>query len=169
MRVLHVGCGGHKLPADIFPNAEEIQLDIDPSVSPDIVASVVDMGEIGQFDAIYSSHQLEHLYPHEVGKALSEFMRVLRPGGVAMVIVPDLEGLEPTDEVLYEVHGMPITKFELFYGHLESVKTNPFMAHKCGFTADRLKSAFEAAGFIMRNVSRCDGWQVVAVGQKAAP
>jgi predicted SAM-dependent methyltransferase len=31
-------------------------------------------------DAIFSSHNIEHLYPHEVPVALAEFIRVLKPG-----------------------------------------------------------------------------------------
>jgi SAM-dependent methyltransferase len=43
------------------------------------------------FDAAYSSHVLEHLVPDR-GKALvKEVDRVLKPGGVFRVVVPDLE------------------------------------------------------------------------------
>ena len=47
-KVLHVGCGAPdpaKLPAAFFPAGAwaEVRLDIDPGVSPDIVASITEM------------------------------------------------------------------------------------------------------------------------------
>ena len=45
------------------------------------------------FDAVYSSHVLEHLPPTEGRELLAEQLRVLKPGGVCRVVVPDLEGV----------------------------------------------------------------------------
>jgi len=42
-------------------------------------------------DGIYSEHCLEHLSYDDALAALREFNRVLRPGGVARVVVPDAE------------------------------------------------------------------------------
>jgi SAM-dependent methyltransferase len=45
------------------------------------------------FEGVYHSHVLEHL-PKRVGEAfLKECFRVLRPGGVLRVVVPDLEAI----------------------------------------------------------------------------
>lgn len=43
------------------------------------------------FDATYSSHVLEHLNPAAGRAFLAEQFRVLKPGGVCRVVVPDLE------------------------------------------------------------------------------
>ncbi|MCE9530468.1 MAG: methyltransferase domain-containing protein [Planctomycetes bacterium] len=48
------------------------------------------------FDAIICSHVLEHIPDDR--KAMSEMLRVLRPGGVAIVQVPYIEANEKTDE-----------------------------------------------------------------------
>jgi SAM-dependent methyltransferase len=45
------------------------------------------------FDAVYSSHVLEHLTPLEARNFLREIRRVLRPGCVVRIVVPDLEGI----------------------------------------------------------------------------
>lgn len=43
------------------------------------------------FDLVYSSHVLEHFTPSEGAFLLRESRRVLRPGGVVRIVVPDLE------------------------------------------------------------------------------
>ena len=42
-------------------------------------------------DAVFSSHNIENLYPHEVPVALSEFLRVLKPDGFVVITCPDLQ------------------------------------------------------------------------------
>lgn len=45
----------------------------------------------GSVDAVYHSHLLEHLDRDVVPQFLAEVLRVLRPGGVHRIVVPDLE------------------------------------------------------------------------------
>ena len=78
--VLHVGCGPARqdsLPS-IFrtPQWRELRLDIDPGCQPDLVGSITSMTavESGSCTAVFSSHNLEHLQPHEVQVALAEFV-----------------------------------------------------------------------------------------------
>lgn len=40
-------------------------------------------------DCVYTSHFLEHLYRHEVINILKESFRVLKPGGLIRIVVPD--------------------------------------------------------------------------------
>jgi len=47
--------------------------------------------EDGSVDAVYHSHVLEHIDRSEVPGFLAEVLRVLKPGGVHRVVVPDLE------------------------------------------------------------------------------
>lgn len=44
----------------------------------------------GSVDAIYASHVLEHLARQDISRALANTFRLLRPGGVFRMIVPDL-------------------------------------------------------------------------------
>jgi SAM-dependent methyltransferase len=143
--VLHIGCGTVSLPE--WLDGRETRLDIDPRCEPDILASMTDLGDIGPFDSIYCSHALEHLNPDDVKVALREFRRVLRDGGAALLFVPNLEGVSPTQEVLYESVAGPITGHDLYYGASFLVADNPYMAHKSGFIAETLKAAFLEAGF----------------------
>ncbi len=45
------------------------------------------------FDCAYTSHMLEHLYPDVAEHCLREVHRVLRPGGIVRIAVPDLDQL----------------------------------------------------------------------------
>jgi ubiquinone/menaquinone biosynthesis C-methylase UbiE len=45
------------------------------------------------FSAVYASHVLEHLYLVQAKQLLSECLRVLRSGGVARIVVPDLRSM----------------------------------------------------------------------------
>lgn len=147
-----MGCGGDSLPP--WLSGEETRLDIDPKHSPDIVADMRDMGDIGPFDALYCSHALEHLYPHEVQPALEGFRRALKPGGHALIIVPDLEDVRPTEEPLFNSPAGPITGLDLYYGKRSMIETSAHMAHHTGFVSKTLHSAFMGAGFSHAEIRR---------------
>lgn len=161
--LLHVGCGGCPLP-DWFEDYTEVRLDIDESVNPDIVASMTRLGEIGTYDALYCNHALEHLTFNDVGKALKEFRRVLNEGGFAMVIVPDLEDVKPTDEVILNAPIGPITGLDMIYGLRSS--DNPHMAHRMGFVCESLDNAMREAGFSKVKTSRLENYNLMSVGVK---
>lgn len=84
---LNLGCGGRFHPAwtnvDLHPQASGVQrrnVQEFPWPWPE-----------NTFEMVYCSHLLEHL-PPEIGQAfVRECYRVLRPGGVLRVVVPDLE------------------------------------------------------------------------------
>lgn len=145
--LLHVGCGGEKLPY-WMEDCEETRLDIEERSNPDIVADMTDMGEIGEYDLLYTCHALEHLYPHDVKKALKEFLRVLKVGGTAIVIVPNIENVKPTKDVLYESAAGPVCGMDVLYGMASLIEQCPYMAHKTGFTEQLLIDELKEAGFV---------------------
>jgi SAM-dependent methyltransferase len=166
--LLHVGCGQltlSHLPALFQSGWIETRVDVDPDVSPDIVADMTDMGVIAgsSYDAVYSAHNLEHLYPDQVALALAEFKRVLVPGGMVFITTPDLlsaaeavieKGL---DGVIYDSGMGPITALDMIFGHTGKVSEgNRFMAHRTGFTAASLEARLVANGFINIALNRKD-------------
>lgn len=163
--ILHVGCGGNRLPEWIV--GTEVRFDIDPQHQPDIVGTMTDMGDIGPFDVVYNSHSLEHLYPHEVPTALAEFLRVLRPGGAAIILVPDLEDVRATEDVLYLAPAGPMTGLDLIYGCRKLIPTMPYMAHHTGFIAATLAAALKAAGFVRISTIRGGDHSLMGVGFRA--
>lgn len=164
-RVLHAGCGNAPLP-EWLAGSIETRLDINPACEPDIVASLSGIGDIGPFDIVYCSHSLEHLYPHDVPRALAGFLLALSPGGYAVVLVPDLEDVRPTGDVLYVCDGGPICGLDLFYGHGAELEANPAMAHHSGFVSVTLKAAMETAGFQRVTTHRLSDYNLMAVGHR---
>ncbi len=181
LRVLHVGCGPKKpdrLPPPFnAPPWQEVRLDIDAGVGPDVLASMTDMGVIppSSFDAVLSSHNIEHLYPHEVPLALAEFTRVLTPQGFVVITLPDLRRIaewilaDRLFEMAYISPAGPIFPFDILYGFRPALAAgNLYMAHRCGFTAASLERALREAGFASVTV-RSDGcWSLWAVASVQA-
>jgi SAM-dependent methyltransferase len=160
-RVLNAGSGPpsnrHLHPTFTKGEWAEVRLDVDPRAAPHLTGSVVDMRTLVQdqsFDAIWSSHSLEHLHGHEVPKALSEFRRILKPDGFALITSPDLEvvaslilerGLHHT---AYTSPVGPITPHDMLFGHSGSIARGmTFMAHNTGFTCASLGHLLADAGF----------------------
>ena len=163
-RVLHVGSGTNRLP-EWCGDCEEVRFDINPEVKPDIVGDILDMGDIGLFDVVFSVHVVEHLYPHEIQKAFSEFKRVLKPGGVVICFVPDLEDVPATDDVMYESPCGPITGLDMIYGKANLVEDSLYMAHHTGFTQKRLESELFKVGFKEVSVLRVSTFNLFGSGK----
>ena len=176
-KFLHVGCGTRPKSQTTkdFKNAywEEVRFDINSNVNPDVVGSITDLHhfESSSFDAIFSSHNIEHLYAHEVTKAFSEFFRVVNQGGFIVITCPDLQSIcqliadDKLTDTAYTSPAGPITPLDILYGHGRSIASgNVYMAHKCGFTAKVLTGSLAAAGFqtiaIKRRPNQFDLWAI---------
>jgi SAM-dependent methyltransferase len=178
-KILHVGCGPYypnSLP-ETFPSNEwqEVRLDIDPAVRPDIIGSIIDMSAVPSesVDAVYSSHNVEHVYYHQVPLVLAEFHRVLKPEGFAMILVPDIEIVAEAvakgnleESPLYISPAGPIAAIDIFYGLRKAIATgNYYMAHHTAFTAQSLEGKMQQAGFRSLEVRR-ENFNIIAIGYK---
>lgn len=164
---LHVGSGAKRKNQTTpgFNRAEwsEIRLDIDPGVQPDIVSDMTDMQAVApnSVDALFSSHNIEHLYIHQVADALAEFRRVLNPQGFAVILCPDLQSMaaliaeDKLHEPAYHARAGAITPHDTVYGYgAQLARGYLHMAHRCGFTRTSLMQALLGAGFARAGVRR---------------
>jgi predicted SAM-dependent methyltransferase len=117
---------------------------------------MLEMTEVASesMDAVFSSHNIEHLYPHEVPTALAEFLRVLKPDGFAVIICPDLQSVamliaeDKLCETAYVSPSGPVTPLDILYGHRPKLAAGKlFMAHRCGFTQKVLNDTLSYSGF----------------------
>lgn len=157
---LHVGCGPstqqNTTPGFRDPTWKELRYDIDPAWKPDFLGSMTDMSSVatGSMDALFSSHNIEHLYAHEVPVALREFRRVLCNDGFVVITCPDLQSVcalvaeDKLEDPAYMSSMGPIAPADILYGHRSSMANgNLFMAHRYGFTLKTLRTALFHAGF----------------------
>lgn len=91
-------------------------------------------------EAVFSSHVMEHLFADEVDRLVGELARVMVPGGVCRVVVPDLEEVvalyDPADPAAF-LDAM----FEI--GRRSDIRN----AHHTGFTGQSLAALFKRHGF----------------------
>lgn len=179
--VLHVGCG---MPEETglherFLGSEwvELRLDVDPGVQPDIVATITDMSPVpdASVDAVYSHHNIEHVFAHEVPLVMSEFFRVLKPGGEVLLGTPDLQNVARTiasgrlEDPLYRSGSGKITALDIVYGLRSDLASGrEYMAHKTGFTRGTLARKLGAAGFVDIEVTRAVPYALWASARRPA-
>ncbi|GAB3099859.1 class I SAM-dependent methyltransferase [Lysobacter terrae] len=175
---LHIGCGPCLLPG-------WINLDVHPAPLATNVLWGLPFAE-GSVRLIFLSHLLEHLfYPNDVMPFLSELLRVLEPGGVVRIVVPDIaqciEAYQRDDAAFFE-HRIEhwgagdgqTTRLEDFLAYA-GAGPDPawlFQAHKFGYDFATLRRALQRAGFTdieqsQFNASRHEELQVDANSEVA--
>lgn len=168
--------GSARLPA-MFAAWRELRIDVDAKVAPDILADTTDLSSIesGSVDAVWSSHCLEHVYLHQVGKAVSEAYRILVDDGFLCVIVPDLQAIaeylaaDRLHETVYESPAGPVIAHDMIFGfgpYLAQGRAS--MAHKCGFTPTLLLQKLREAPFAEIIMRRRANSELAAVACKRA-
>jgi predicted SAM-dependent methyltransferase len=176
--VVNAGCGplgGARLPA-LFDTWQQLRVDLDPGVEPDVVASVTDLSAIPSesANAVWSAHCVEHLYAHEVSRALGEFYRILTDDGFACIVVPDLQAIasyiaaDKLHAPIYSSAAGPRSAHDMVYGFGVAIAQGRVgMAHRCGFTPSLMVSRFQELPFgeiLVRR--RPSALELVAVVQK---
>lgn len=105
-----------------------------------------DMGDLpmiadNSVEEIWASHCLEHIPPERVQPTLKEWIRILKPGGTAQIIVPDLD-----DACREWLQRTPLA-LSMIYGSV-----GPGQAHFHGWGAIDLRDELAVAGFEVLSV-----------------
>jgi predicted SAM-dependent methyltransferase len=131
---LHLGCGSVDHPR--FVNVDGFPYPHVHHVRPlDDLSPFAD----GSAALVYASHCLEHFPRADVPRVLAEWRRVLRPGGVLRLSVPDFDRLL----AIYAEHDHDLsTIHEVLMGG----QHNHFDFHKVAFTRRSLGALLEQAG-----------------------
>jgi predicted SAM-dependent methyltransferase len=141
---LHLGCGKRHIPGFIH-------IDAAPAPHVDWVTRVerLSMFEDGAAELVYASHVLEHFSRREVPRVLGEWRRVLAPGGVLRLAVPDFAACAK----LYHEKGLEDGLSGLI-GLICGGQRDVYDFHKSIFDEDYLTRLLMDAGF--REVRRWD-------------
>lgn len=131
---LHLGCGKRHIPG--FMHIDAIDY---PHV--DHVSTIDNLSFIAEnsVDLIYNCHVLEHFKRRDVPKVLSEWYRVLKPGGTLRTSVPDFDSLCS----LYQKNK----RIEEVIGPLFGRQDYLYNIHYNVFDCMSLTKALENAGF----------------------
>jgi predicted SAM-dependent methyltransferase len=154
-KILNVGCGYSKIP---IPDIEEVRLDIDPIVEPDIVCDARNLTEVGrgEYDGVWMQHVLEHFCEYDVQSVLNGIDFVLKPTGVLILIVPDIveaishviEKQASINDVILCTQTDPIRTIDMIYGLQSKIASgNEFYAHKMAFDRKSLTGLLHQNGF----------------------
>jgi predicted SAM-dependent methyltransferase len=84
MKMLNIGCG-----ATSHSDWVNIDLGVGNVICHDVTEGLPFPGKM--FDVVYHSHLLEHIPLEKALPFMAECSRVLKPGGIVRVLVPDLE------------------------------------------------------------------------------
>jgi predicted SAM-dependent methyltransferase len=88
MQLLNVGCGSRFSKGKEWTNIDIV------STGEGVIAHNLRTGipyPDGTFDLVYHSHVLEHIPKQQADAFIRECVRVLKPGGILRVAIPDLE------------------------------------------------------------------------------
>ncbi len=130
-----------------------VNIQVKPGI--DFQGSATDLSRFadGTVDEVYGSHIYEHLgYIKELPQALREVYRVLKPGGVFKIGVPDLS-------FLCWMMLSPLFNAQERLGIMRVIyggQTDEFDFHKVGYTEDMLVMWLDQFGFV--NPERVDSF-----------
>jgi predicted SAM-dependent methyltransferase len=138
------------------------------------IDAVYDLCEIPYNDStiseIHSEHALEHV-GYELGKkAIKEWFRVLKPGGILDLKIPDIEAcasayLRTTNNEM--VNGFPAKLWYLYtiYGIQKSQagEADEFQCHRWGYSKESISALLTEVGFRNISVIHYDGWGTLSL------
>lgn len=140
---LDIGCG-NDIYGDLFPSRVTADIVAREGVKVDIIADAHDMHMIedGSYDVIICAEVLEHLHtPH---KAIGEFHRILKPGGLLLLTTRFVFPLHdvPHDYYRYTKYGLEhlLRDFtiERFEEEASTMETLAVLLQRIGFQCNTL-------------------------------
>jgi predicted SAM-dependent methyltransferase len=160
-RRINLGCGFDRRPG-------YLNIDFQQFHEPDLVADVRNLAMLPSagYDEIVAQDVLEHLPRADALRTLKEWARLLRPGGVLLLRLPDLVGLlglfvgrpgrEDQEELVQCLFGT-----QAYDGDF----------HQNGFTEVLLRHYLHEAGFAAVHFEHMDEWlfEVTATRGEPAP
>ena len=124
-------------------------INVDGNGEGDITADLRDLSmiESDTADAVAAIHVLEHFYAWEAEPLLTEWKRILKPGGVLILELPDMNKVWSYISWCYLNHKgiLPFMSTQAIWGG--DMEANPAMAHKYGWFEQQLMDLLKKVGF----------------------
>jgi predicted SAM-dependent methyltransferase len=136
---LHLACGRHIL--DGWVNCD-VAHHPGAARQPDLVCDVASLPlDAGVASEILAVHILEHFYEWEVAGVLAEWHRLLKPGGLLVIEMPDI--IKAAKNLIAGAND----QMAMWPMYGDNTLKQPLMCHKWGWTYKTLRPALERAGF----------------------
>ncbi len=123
-------------------------LDVRKAAHVDHVGNALDLSRFadGTYAEVYASHVLEHFdYVDELPRVLDEWYRVLAPGGVLRVSVPDIDILS---HLLLQRHVLDVNQRFQVMRMIFGGQTHAHDHHRVGLNQDFMAAFLDRAGFV---------------------
>ena len=142
-----------------------INVDFQDFHKPDLVADVRDLSILpsGWFEEIIAQDVLEHLPRLDTPKALAEWNRLLRIGGLIYLRMPNIVGLA---ELLLSPEKQSIENQKLLVQCLFGTQAYTGDWHLTGFTEPLVRHYLSDAGFEIVTMGSRDHWLFDVTAQK---
>lgn len=140
-RDLHLGCGGRRAPG-------HCNVDITPQDSVDICDNVMTLERFPDdyASSIYACHVLEHFSHAEAVEVLKTWFRVLAPGGVIRISVPDIDRIVQT--YMKNWKHFQTDGHSPWIGLLYGGQTDQYDFHKTGWNYCWMRHIMRGIGFV---------------------
>jgi SAM-dependent methyltransferase len=132
---LHLGCGG--VNHDKFVNIDGL-----PAPHIHYIRSIDDLSPFkdNTVDLIYAAHCLEHFSHRKTSTVLAEWFRVLKPGGILRLSVPDFDAL-------YEIYKESGKEIDSILEVLMAKQDYKYNFHMTVFNQSSLERVLKNVGF----------------------
>lgn len=137
---IHLGCWHRYIPGFVHVDLCDM-----PHIDHNSCISSLPMFEDNVADLIYSSHNFEYFSRDDAPEVLKEWLRVLKPGGILRIAVPDFDKLLQVYEESKSIDRM----LGPLYGHMK-VQTDTGVEeifHKTVYNKDCLTQLLLDSGF----------------------
>lgn len=152
-KALDIGCGEINR-SEQFPEHQLVRVDLRPECNPDYRCDVRSL-PFGneEYDLVFTSHVLEHIKREETESVLAEWLRVLKPGGEFVIVVPNI--LWSLGEVNKE-NGDIKRALDVLYG----AQSNEYDFHFNGFWQARLEDTLTSLGLTIKD-TKFEGFNLI--------
>ena len=142
---IHVGCGKRILEG--WCNVDVVRNPGAPR-APDLLAlaSAIPLGD-GVASELMAIHLFEHFYRWEAAAVLTEWRRLLRPGGRLVLELPNLLKCARNLLKLAESGGKPLQQMAMWGIYGDDTLRDPYMMHRSGWWPESLDAFLREHGF----------------------
>lgn len=137
---LYVGCGDKRYPG--YTGVDAVKRAGADIIAP---ADAIPLKD-NSVDEVLAVHLVEHVHFWEAPKLFAEWFRLLRPGGLVVVELPDL--IKCCHNIINKIDGKFPGSLGLMGLYGDWRLKDPWMCHKAAYTFESLKPVVAEAGFV---------------------